>query len=232
MMKRGVLHMALACVALLTPFAASGSTAVSVMMGLGETEWRVHARARLPPFPAEIRRFNGAIQAEAPDAAKKASSHASRATHGSRCGHAGSPLVGSTAQCRLSWRICLFAPGRPSLTRSMPHLVDVGTFEGALYFMPYRPNVQIAYYQAEEVRSLWAPSAADLGRAAGGGQKVSGQRRGLECVLVQGTQWTRVPPAQVFEFIWAAGGDPLVLNDPGSVQAFTFLQQLAPNSGS
>jgi trehalose transport system substrate-binding protein len=33
---------------------------------------------------------------------------------------------------------------------------------------------------------------------------------------------------QVMEFIWAAGGDPLVLNDQGSLQAFTFLQQLAP----
>ena len=32
----------------------------------------------------------------------------------------------------------------------------------------------------------------------------------------------------VIEFIWAAGGNPLVLNDQGSVQAFTFLQQLAP----
>lgn len=30
------------------------------------------------------------------------------------------------------------------------------------------------------------------------------------------------------EFIWAAGGDPLILNDQGGVQAFTFLQQLAP----
>ena len=28
----------------------------------------------------------------------------------------------------------------------LPQLVEVGTFDGTIYFLPYRPNVQIAYY--------------------------------------------------------------------------------------
>jgi trehalose transport system substrate-binding protein len=50
---------------------------------------------------------------------------------------------------------------------------------------------------------------------------------GIGRVLLQGTLDLNTA-TQVVEFIWAAGGDPLVLNDQGSVQAFAFLQQLAP----
>src|SRR5919199_631461 len=35
-------------------------------------------------------------------------------------------------------------------TTALPHLVDVGVFDGRLFFMPYRPNVQIAYYHEDK----------------------------------------------------------------------------------
>jgi trehalose transport system substrate-binding protein len=50
---------------------------------------------------------------------------------------------------------------------------------------------------------------------------------GVGRVLLHGTLDLNTT-THVIEFIWSAGGNPLVLNDQGSVQAFTFLQQLAP----
>jgi trehalose transport system substrate-binding protein len=50
---------------------------------------------------------------------------------------------------------------------------------------------------------------------------------GIGRVMLQGTLEQNTT-TQVIEFIWAAAGDPLALNEAGSGQAFTFLQQLAP----
>jgi len=46
-------------------------------------------------------------------------------------------------------------------------------------------------------------------------------------VAIQGSAGDALT-VSIFEFIKQAGGDPLVLNDPGSVQAFDFLQKLEP----
>jgi trehalose transport system substrate-binding protein len=109
----------------------------------------------------------------------------------------------------------------------VPHLVEVGTFDGALYFMPYRPNVQIAYYHEEKFAAygLRPPQTWDELLAVARKFRAA---EGIGRVLVQGTL-DQSTTSQVMEFIWAAGGDPLVLNDPGCMQAFTLLQQLAPN---
>jgi trehalose transport system substrate-binding protein len=111
-------------------------------------------------------------------------------------------------------------------TTAMPHLGEVGTFDGATYFMPYRPNVQIAYYHEEKFKAYelhppqtWRELLAVARRFY--------EAEGVGRVLVQGTLSPNTT-TQVIESIWAAGGDPLVLNDQGSVQAWTFLQQLAP----
>ncbi|HEX2024232.1 MAG TPA: extracellular solute-binding protein [Acidimicrobiales bacterium] len=97
-------------------------------------------------------------------------------------------------------------------------------FNGKQYFLPFRPNVRVAYVNAERFRTANArpPTTADEYRSvaqslrnAGGGPKVT-------MSLAQGD------PAAVTisEAIVSFGGNPLILNDDGSVRAFEFIQGL------
>jgi len=52
-------------------------------------------------------------------------------------------------------------------------------------------------------------------------------KEGVGKVAIQGSAGDSLA-VTVFEFVKQAGGDPLVLNDPGSVQAFEFMQKLEP----
>jgi trehalose transport system substrate-binding protein len=201
-----------------------GTRELTVMMGLAEVEWRVMRERVFPPFEAEHGVRLRLVQAEAPDAAKKL-----MAMHRAKRMEVDlitqdvlqlAPLVQAGVMEDLS-------PYREAIPASaLPHLVDVGTFDGAIYFMPYRPNVQITYYHAEKFKAyeLQPPQTWDELLAVA---KRLYEAEGVGRVLLQGTL-TPNTTTQVIEFIWAAGGDPLILNDQGSVQAFTFLQQLAP----
>jgi trehalose transport system substrate-binding protein len=222
-MRRGVI-MLLPYVGLLATMVAYGSTEVSVMMGLGEAEWRVMREQIFPPFEQKYGVKIRGIQAEAPDAAKKLVAL-----------HRAERMEVDVVTQDLLWLAPLVSAGvmedlsayRDVIPDTvMPHLVEVGTFDDVLYFMPYRPNVQIAYYHTEKFAAygLHPPQTWDELLAVA---KKFRAAEGIGRVLVQGTL-DQSTTSQVFEFIWAAGGDPLVLNDPGSVQAFTFLQQLAP----
>ncbi|HWC11886.1 MAG TPA: extracellular solute-binding protein [Acidimicrobiales bacterium] len=95
-------------------------------------------------------------------------------------------------------------------------------FDGKQYFLPFRPNVRVAYVNTERFGSANArpPATADelrdvaqKLRATAGGPKVT-------LSLAQGD------PAAVTisEWIVSFGGDPLILNDDGSVRAFEFIQ--------
>jgi trehalose transport system substrate-binding protein len=96
---------------------------------------------------------------------------------------------------------------------------------GRQYFLPFRPNVQVTYVNrtrfsragvappttVEELRTV----ARALKSAAHGVPKVT-------LALAQGA----AAAVTITEWIVAHGGNPLVLNDPGSVRAFEALQAL------
>jgi trehalose transport system substrate-binding protein len=98
-------------------------------------------------------------------------------------------------------------------------------FDGKQYFLPFRPNVRVAYVNKErfDAAGVSPPQTVDdlvsvaqkLKDAAGGTPKVT-------LSLAQGD------PAgvTVSEWIVSYGGNPLILNDQGSIDAFTQLQQL------
>jgi len=105
-------------------------------------------------------------------------------------------------------------------------LVPVTQFEGKRYFFPYRPNVQIAYFNEPKLQQYGLQPPAtwdDLLKVA----QAFRDREGIGKVAIQGSAGDPLA-VTVFEFIKAAGGDPLVLNDAGSVRAFEFLAQLEP----
>jgi trehalose transport system substrate-binding protein len=105
-------------------------------------------------------------------------------------------------------------------------LLPVGQFDGKNYFLPYRPNVEITYYNSTKFNaySLKPPETwDDLLKTA----QALKDKEGVGKVAIQGSAGDPLS-VTVFEFIKQAGGDPLVLNDSGSVQAFDFLKQLEP----
>jgi len=109
---------------------------------------------------------------------------------------------------------------------AIQELLPVSQFDGKTYFFPYRPNVQIAYYNADRFQKygLKPPETWDELMATAQTLK---DKEGVGKVAIQGSAGDALT-VTVFEFIKQAGGDPLVLNDPGSVQAFELLQQLEP----
>ncbi|MGE3913713.1 MAG: extracellular solute-binding protein, partial [Chloroflexota bacterium] len=105
-------------------------------------------------------------------------------------------------------------------------LVPVTQFDGKRYFLPYRPNVQITFYNEPKLQSysLQPPKTwDDLMKVA----QTLKEKEGIGKVAIQGAAGDPLT-VTVFEFIKQAGGDPLVLNDAGSVKAFEYLAQLEP----
>jgi trehalose transport system substrate-binding protein len=97
-------------------------------------------------------------------------------------------------------------------------------FAGRQMFLPFRPNVRLAYLDKERSQGagVRAPGTVEeLMLAAQQFKAVSG-RPEVTLSLAEGD------PAAVTisEWILSFGGDPLVLNDEGSVSAFEFLQRL------
>jgi trehalose transport system substrate-binding protein len=201
-----------------------GAGELTVMMGLAEVEWRVMRERVFPPFEQQHQVRIRGVQAEASDAAKKlVAMHRAQQMEVDLITQDVlqlAPLVGTGVMEDLS-------PYREIIpTAALAHLVDVGTFDGTLYFMPYRPNVQIAYYHETKFKAYGLQPPRTWDELLAVAQRFR-EAEGIGRVVLQGTL-TPNTTTQTIEFIWAAGGDPLVLNDQGSVQAFSFLQRLAP----
>lgn len=99
-------------------------------------------------------------------------------------------------------------------------------FDSKVQFVPLRPNVQTNYYYKDkfEKYGLEAPKTWDeLLNVA----KKLYEEGGVGRVAIQANSGSALTITSL-EFIRSAGGDPLVLNDEGSVKAFTFLQELWP----
>jgi trehalose transport system substrate-binding protein len=99
------------------------------------------------------------------------------------------------------------------------------TFEGTQYFLPFRPNVRVAYANQQRFQSAGVsapPATFDEYRSmAETFAQESGQPR-VTVSLAPGSS----APVVVSEWILSFGGDPLVLNDEGSVEAMTEMQSM------
>lgn len=105
-------------------------------------------------------------------------------------------------------------------------MLPVTQFGGGTFFFPFRPNVQITFYNSEKFgeMSIEPPRTWDeLIASARTMKETEGKGRLALKGVIGGPNGV-----QVTEFIWQAGGDPLVLDDIGSHRAFEFLKELAP----
>ncbi|MBD3264070.1 MAG: extracellular solute-binding protein [Candidatus Omnitrophica bacterium] len=107
----------------------------------------------------------------------------------------------------------------PSLCRSIK-------LEDKLFFMPFRPNVQITYINKEAFDRYQLPVPATWDKLLEAA-KTFKENEGIGRVVIKG--YGGNPTAtQIYEFILQAGGDPYAFDDEGCIRAFKFLQKLKP----
>jgi len=108
----------------------------------------------------------------------------------------------------------------------IPGMEDVATFNEKLLFLPYRPNVEITFYNEKKFNKydMNPPQNWDeLLKVAKTFKQEEGQGR---VAMKAGLDGDNV--IHMFDFIRSAGGDPYVLNDEGSIKAFKYMQKLYP----
>ncbi len=109
----------------------------------------------------------------------------------------------------------------------LPSLGDLPYFEDKFYFAPFRPNVKIAFYNEKKFiqRGLDPPETwDDLLHVA----ELFKDSEGVGRVAIQGKADPKaVSAVTAYEFIKAAGGDPMTLDDDRTRMAFEFLQDLS-----
>jgi trehalose transport system substrate-binding protein len=108
----------------------------------------------------------------------------------------------------------------------IPALLDVLQFDGTYYFLPARPNVQITYYNSAKFEEYGVTPPMTWDELMAAGQTIQ-EAAGVGQVSVQGVAGGAVG-VTVTQFLWQAGGDPLMINNEAGQQAFQFLQDLKP----
>lgn len=199
-------------------------TTLNVAMNLSEEEWAVMREHVFPAFEAEQGITVRAYQVPS----------GQLATRLDALRQAGRSEIDLFAQDNMSLSALINRDLAMELTAyadSIPaavgaRMTEAGRFAGRLYFMPFRPNVQISYYNTEAFarHGLEPPRnwEALLETA-----RVFAEAEGVGRVVFKG--YGGAPTAtQLYELILQAGGDPLTLDDDGCERAFRFLQELAP----
>lgn len=202
---------------------ADASGTLRVTMALSEEEWGVMRKSVIPEFEKANNVKVEAIQVEAGDVVKKL-----EAMKGS-----GKVEIDLIAQDVNNLSSLVYGGLMEDLSEytdqipaeSIGNLASAGVFDGKTYFMPYRPNAEINYYNENKFNEygLTPPSNWDeLYETA----KTLKEKEGIGRVALKIKMSGDI--IEIAEFIRSAGGDPLVLNDAGSVEAFTYLQKLWP----
>lgn len=201
----------------------SDASTLRVTMALSEEEWAVMRKSVIPEFEKANNVKVEAVQVEASDVVKKL-----QAMKGS--GKVEIDLIAQDTNNLSGLVYNGLVEDLSEYVNLIPeecigNLAEAGQFDGKTYFMPYRPNAEINYYNENKFNEygLKAPTNWDeLYETA----KVLKEKEGIGRVALKIKMSGDV--IELAEFIRSAGGDPLVLNDEGSIQAFTYLQKLWP----
>jgi len=193
-------------------------------MGLSEAEWQVMRQDIFPAFEKAHGIKIEAIQMEAGDLPRVLEAQVT----------AGKVKIDLFAQDNMQLSYLVYKDLVEDLSpyeKDIPStvifaLTYAGKFKDKLFFMPYRPNVQITYYNQEKFQKygLKPPrNWLELMAVA----KVFYEKERIGKVLFKA--YGGVPTAtQLYEWIVSAGGDPLSINDQGCINTFAFLQELRP----
>lgn len=203
--------------------AAAGQT-LTFYTALGQAEWQVLREQIFPGFEQDNGCTVRGIDVPSGDMARKLNALKQGGALDVDVIGQDNMALWQLVQQDLMEDLTAYEPTIPAET--IDALVDVGRFGGKLYFLPYRPNVEITYYNAQYLgkHRLNPPRDWDeLLAVAAWLHKKEGV--GRVAIKADGTAGATV---HYVDFIHAAGGDPLVLNDAGCKQAFTYLAKLWP----
>nr|NIN63434.1 extracellular solute-binding protein [Anaerolineae bacterium]NIN93770.1 extracellular solute-binding protein [Anaerolineae bacterium]NIQ76805.1 extracellular solute-binding protein [Anaerolineae bacterium] len=106
------------------------------------------------------------------------------------------------------------------------YLTDQMTFDGKLMFVPYRGNVQIAYYNTAVFDDLGLEPPTTIDEYRDVCQALYDEYGFGKCIFKGGGDQPLPLPTLLWEWIVSNGGDPMVLNDAGSVETFVFFQEM------
>lgn len=119
----------------------------------------------------------------------------------------------------------------PELDPEVPEsLLDGGTVDGRLLFTPFRGNVMLTYYRTDLFEELGLEPPTDFDGWYDACVALSEQMGGPACLFQGAMDPIEVNPTHAWSWIVAHGGDPTVLNDDGTVEAYEFLQRLQQDS--
>jgi trehalose transport system substrate-binding protein len=101
-------------------------------------------------------------------------------------------------------------------------------FDGKQYFLPFRPNVRVTYVNKDRFSSagVQPPTTTDEYKTVAEKLKAAAGGQGKVTLSLADQPDTGPLGVTMSEWIVSFGGDPLIMNDDGSVQAVTFLQGL------
>jgi len=209
---------------------ARGKPMLRVIFSLTESEWHVMRRDILPPFEAKW-----ACRIEANQVSQE---NLPKLLEALRI--AGKMSIDVFGQDNMQLSILVkknlvqdLSSEKQTIPQTViPALTAAGVFDGKLYFMPYRPNVQIVYYDKDRFDryGLAPPKNWDELYSVA---RTFHEREGIGRVLIKAGGGIATT-TQMYEFIVSAGGNPLTFDDDGCIDAFTFVQKLwkyvAPDS--
>lgn len=197
---------------------------VTLTMRLADAEWHVMRQDVLPPFEAAC-----GCQVQAIDVPPETLAQRLQAMQ-----RAGRMQIDLFAQDNMRLQELVDAGLVSELSASeaqmeaaiYPALTRAGLIDDVRYFVPFRPNVQIAYYHAEKFAQYglqpprtW-PQLLEVARTFHA-------KEGIGRVLFKGAGGAPTT-TQLYEWIVAGGGDPFDFSHPGTVNTFRFLAELRP----
>jgi trehalose transport system substrate-binding protein len=210
-------------VGLAAPPSARAAT-LTLTMRLADAEWQVIRQDVLPPFEREC-----GCRVRAIDVPPESLTQRLKAMRA-----AGRMEIDLFAQDNMRLQelvnaglVQALSPAEAKMDPAiLPALAAEGVLGGRRYFLPFRPNVQITYYNAPkfDADGLSPPRTWDALLAVGRTFKA---KEGIGRVLFKGVGGAPTV-TQLYEWIVSAGGDPFDFADPGTVATFRFLHTLAP----
>lgn len=100
-------------------------------------------------------------------------------------------------------------------------------FDGKQYFLPFRPNVRVTWVNKDRFKAAGATAPTTVEEYKATAEKLRAAGRSGKVTLSLANQPDTGPlGVTISEWVVSHGGNPLLLNDDGSVQAFTFLRGL------
>lgn len=109
----------------------------------------------------------------------------------------------------------------------LPSMIP-GMYEGVQYFLPFRPNVQVVYLNRDRLEAAGVtspPTTTEELRAAA--EAMAEEAGGPRLTLSLSEEPGGDPAAvTISELVVSFGGNPLILNDEGSLAAYEFLAGL------